>query len=261
MNRIVVLGGSQSMATLEELIEDYIVKYCRGEFSSDQQVEAFNAILLEVRTDLRFLQYRDRRYPDEYENASELMWEHFKRNLCEATTAEKPYLETRTYAVPRLLASLKGNLENIKTKRYKEEARREQPRMGSEGILVDPVDNLPSPEPETQPAYDVEKVWQTFLALLEADATGELNDPTHTLQGKAKTTHTLQGKAKTTQKPYKLTAQTFLLMRYRDRMGLQQIADTLDIPRGSVQGGAKPTKWKELARRFAQKAIDSQSEE
>jgi DNA-directed RNA polymerase specialized sigma24 family protein len=243
--------GSKSMATLEEKLEDFIFKHCRETIPQPQRVAEMNAILRDINKDRRFLQYRNSENPDDYEDALRLMWRHFERNLCEATTARKvgSYYKTRTYAVNRLLASLKGNLQNIRKNRYQEEAKKEQPRMDSDGVYVDPLDELPSPESEPEPEYDPAGVWKIFLELLEENSTGELNDKANTLHGVKASTR------ETTKEPYTLTAQTYLLMRHRDGMTIQQIADELDIPRGAVQGGAKPTRWRDLARKFAQMAM------
>ena len=41
---------------------------------------------------------------------------------------------------------------------------------------------------------------------------------------------------------------------------IQQIADALDIPSGSVLGGVKPTRWKALARQYVEMAREEVSE-
>ena len=172
------------------------------------------------------------------------MWRYFFLNLCEATTARKSgsFFETCDYAVGRLLTNLDGHLKNIEKRRQKEASHQEEPRINDDGYITDPVDNIPNPEPEL-----ASRQFEAFVKLLEEDRKGELNAKDFTICGTTRTT----------KKPYMLTAQTYLLMRYRDDMTIQQIADELDIPRGSLQGGAKPKKWKALARMYAQMAMDS----
>jgi RNA polymerase sigma factor (sigma-70 family) len=111
-----------------------------------------------------------------------------------------------------------------------------------------PVYELPNPEPELD--LDLIEVFEVFLQLIERDPEGELKHEENTLRGKK--THTGE--------TYALTAQTYLLMRYRDNMTIQQIADELCIPRGSLQGSIKPKKWKELAYKYALMAKESISE-
>jgi hypothetical protein len=176
------------------------------------------------------------------------MWRYFLLNLCETTTARKSgsFLETRHYAVGRLLTNLDGQLKNIRERRQKQSSQEKLGQMNEDGSVADTFDNVPNPEPELVSR----RQFEIFLHLLETDPTGELNDETNTLRGKTKTTN----------KPYALTAQDYLLMRHRDEMTIQQIADERDIPRGTLQGGAKPTKWKTLERKLAQMAMDSVSE-
>ena len=155
------------------------------------------------------------------------------------------FLETRTYAVGRLLTNLKGHLKNIQKQMQDDFFWQEQPRT-SDGDITNLVDDVPNPKPEL-----ASRQFEAFIKLLEDDPEGELNDKGNTLCGKKVTTD----------EPYKLTAQTYLLMRHRDDKTIQQIADELDIPHGSVQGQkGKPKKWKELGCKYAQMAIDSVSE-
>jgi hypothetical protein len=239
--------GSRSM-TLEEQLEDLILKCCQETKPQPQRVAGLNAVFRDIYNDHRFLQYRNAKNPDDYEDALCLMWQHFSRNLCEATTAKKSYYETRSYAVNRLLASLKGNLKNLWAQRRKRESQQEQPFIDSNGNFIDPIDKVPCHEPE--PDFDPEMVFNEFLRLLAEDKEGELKAEVNTLHGIKKS------KKGTTQETYALTAQTYLLLRYRDDKTIQQIADEQDISRGSLQGGSKPRKWKELARKYAHMAMD-----
>jgi hypothetical protein len=150
------------------------------------------------------------------------------------------------YAVPRLIKSLRGNLKNIRQERYEEEAIQAQPHMGDDGGFGDILEEWIEPEPDPEPEYDPVEVWRVFLELLEEDPEGELNA----------STNTLKGITKTTEQPYVLSAQTYLLMKHRDKMTIHQIADTLDIRHGSVLGGVKPKKWRDLAHKYAQMAKD-----
>jgi hypothetical protein len=171
------------------------------------------------------------------------MWQYFVRNLCEATTARTSgsFFQTRTYAVGRLLTYLDGQLKNIQKQSQTQSSGRTEPRIDDDGNLVNPVDELPNSEP------DLAKLqFDTFVHLLETDPTGELNAEDNTLCGR--------------EGAYTLTAQTYLLMYYRELKTIHQIASELHIPRGSLQGGTKPTKWKALARKYAQMAINSVSE-
>lgn len=233
--------------TLETRLELWIIARCHEQNPRPQRVAELNAIFRSIYSDRRFWRYRNDGNRDDYEDALSRMWQYFIQNLCETTTARTSgsFLETRAYAVGRLLNNLEGQLKNSQERRRREISRREEPRMNGEGVVIDPVDQLPNPEPEI-----ASRQIETFLKLLEQDQAGELNDPANILRGTTKTT----------QEPYALTAQTYLLMLHRDKKTIQQIADELDIPRGSLQGGAKPTKWKALARKFVQMAMDSVSE-
>jgi hypothetical protein len=246
--------GSGSM-TLEERLQNWIVARCHEQNPSPQREIELNAIFREIDKDRRFRRYRrflqhpKAKNPDDYEDALSLMLQHFFRNLCEATTAKKSYYETRLYAVRRLLTSFKGNLKNIRIQRQARASRLEQPFIDSNDNFIDLIDKVSCPEPDLEP--DPVVVFNEFRRLLAEDKEGNLNAETNTLRGIKESTK------KTTQERYALTAQTYLLMRYRDDMTIQEIADELDIPHGSLQGGAKPAKWKALARKYAQMAKDS----
>ena len=230
--------------TLEALLKIWIVARCYKQNPEPQSVAELNAIFRQIYSDRRFYRYRNDGNCDYYEDALLLMWRYFFLNLCEATTARKSgsFFETCDYAVGRLLTNLDGHLKNIEKRRQKEASHQEEPRINDDGYITDPVDNIPNPEPEL-----ASRQFEAFVKLLEEDRKGELNAKDFTICGTTRTT----------KKPYMLTAQTYLLMRYRDDMTIQQIADELDIPRGSLQGGAKPKKWKALARMYAQMAMDS----
>lgn len=257
--------GPKSM-NLEERLEIWIVAHCLKTNSRGLGVAKLNAIFRKIYTDRRFWQYLNNDNRDYYEDALSLMWRYFFLNLCEATTARKSssesnlilriyffkwmvesssyrlmryafskifsplsFLETRTYAVGRLLTNLKGWLKNIQEQRKKQLGRNED-------------DALPNSKPELASLQ-----FEAFLKLLETDRRGELNDKDNTLYGR--------------DGAYTLTAQTYLLMYHRDQKTIQQIADELNIPRPSLQGqGGKPEKWKVLARKYAQMAMDSVSE-
>lgn len=243
--------GSQPM-TLEERLEIWIVARCHEKNSQRQRVAELNAIFRLIYTDRRFYRYRNDGNRDYYEDALSLMWRYFSFNLCEAKTARKSgsFLETCNYAVGRLLVNLEGHLKNIEKQRQKEASHQEEPRINNDGDVTELGDNVPNPKPEL-----ASRQFEAFLKLLEEDSEGELNAETNTLGGIKETTK------ETTREPYALTAQTFLLMRHQEDKTIQQIADELDIPRGSLQQGkGKPAKWKVLERKYAQMAIDSVSE-
>jgi DNA-binding transcriptional regulator YiaG len=275
---------------LETRLEIWIVARCQEIHPQPRRVAELNAIFSSIYSDPRFWQYRNTSNYDYYEDALSKMWDYFFHNLCEVKTARKKsplvpvifwwkwylklendqpinfkifeswffclaehhlsrkarsFLETRDYAVGRLLVNLKGHLKNIGIAQG-EISHIQPPPMGETNI--DPIHSWPNPEPNL-----ALRQFEAFLYLLETDPTGELNAKTNTLHGiKAST-------KETTQEPYTLTGQTYLLMRHRDDMTIQQIADTLDIPRGTLQGYGKPTKWRELERKFAQMAMDSVS--
>jgi hypothetical protein len=282
---------SRSMS-LETRLEIWIVAHYQEKNPRPRRVAELNAIFNSIYNDPRFWQYRNVKNYDYYEDALLQMWESFLLNVCEVKTARKKsplisatfwwkwylklendhpidlerldswffclaehhlsrkarsFLETRDYAVGRLLVNLKGHLKNIEIAGGKTPI--EPPPTGEDGTEINPFDRLPNPEPDlTRLQFDA------IVHLLETDPTGELNAKTNTLHGiKAST-------KETTQEPYSLTAQTYLLMHYRDDMTIQQIADTLDIPRGTLQGRGKPTRWKELGRKLAEMAIDLVSE-
>jgi hypothetical protein len=221
--------GSKFM-TLEERLETWIVARCREKEPQPQRVRELNSLFENIYNDRRFYRYRNAENRDYYEDALSLMWRYLLRNLCEAMgRANSSFLETRTYAVGRLLTNLKGHLKNLQR---------------------DP--NLPDLPPELpSPKLSVASLqFEEFLKLLATDATGELKA----------NENTLRGKNKTTDEPYELTAQTYLLMRHRDEKTIQAIADELGIPRGTLQGGSKPTRWKALERKLAEIAVDSISE-
>jgi hypothetical protein len=254
--------GSKSM-TLEERLETWIVAHCLEENPRPQRVRELNAIFREIYNDRRFWKYKNIGNPDDYEDALFLMWRYFLNNLCEAKTARirGSFLEYPSYAVGRLLKSLEGNIKNIWKKNSEEQGCRVQPPLDSGGNNADPIGQLPYPEPEpeepglslTSFLYILETSMHflecqpnTFLDLLEKDPDGELKEEINTLSGKTKTT----------KEPYTLTAQTYLLMIYRDGKTIHEIADELDISRGSVQGGAKPQRWRELGRKYSEIAMN-----
>lgn len=271
---------------LEARLEIWIVARCREQNPRPRRVAELNAIFRDIYTDPRFWRYRNEENWDYYEDALSRMWQYFFLNLCEATTARKSsvgsnlflriyffkwivelssyslmryafakifsplsFLETRTYAVGRLLTDLNGQLKNLQNRRRKEASIQVWGGTNDNGeVTAPPFDNVPNPEPEL-----ASRQFEAFLKLLEEDPTGKLNEKDNTLRGKKVTTN----------EPYELTAQTYLLMRYRDDKTIQQIADELDIPRGSLQDQrerGKPGKWKALERKLAQMAIDLVSE-
>ena len=233
--------------TLEKQLEIWIEARCHETNPHPRRVAELNAIFRGVYKHRRFWQYRNEGNRDYYEDALSLMWQYFMGNLCEVTTARTSgsFLETRTYAVGRLLTNLDGQLKNIREWRERQFSREKPPRLNEDGTVADPFDEVPNLAPELASLQ-----FEAFLKLLEEDPTGELNDKANTLCGKKVTT----------QEPYALTAQTYLLMRRRNDKTIQEIANELDIPRGALQGGAKPTKWKALERKLAEMAMDSVSE-
>jgi hypothetical protein len=232
--------------TLEEKLELWIEAYCCEPSPHPRRVAELNAIFREIYNDRRFWRYRNVENRCYYEDALSKMWLYFWNNLCETTTAKTrgSFLETRTYAIGRLLTNLKGNLRNINIQMQKDLTSQEHPRINGDGVVKDPISELPNPEPNL-----ALRQFKEFLNLLEEDPMGELQDPVNTLCG--------------TKKPYELTAQTYLLMRYRDDKTIQQIADELDIPYGTLQGqgSGKPARWKALARKYAEMAINNLEED
>jgi hypothetical protein len=243
------LTALQSM-TLERRLENWIIASCCEERPlTRQRFRELNGIFYTIYTDPRFWQYRNNTNRDYYEDALSLMWRYLHGNLCtvpKKSKAQKSFLETPRYALGRLLLNIQGHLQNIQNQRQREQNCQEQPRIGDDGQVIDPVDALPNPEADL-----ATRQFDEFIRVLEMDPEGELKDPANTLKGKT---------TRETKDPYSLTAQTYLLMRHRDDMTIQNIADRLEIPRGALQGGAKPTKWRELAQKYAQMAIDSVSE-
>ncbi len=237
---------SKSM-TLEERLEMWIEARCHEKNPQPRRVAELNTILLKIYQNRRFWQYRTAENRGYYEDALSKMWLYFCNNLCEVETARTSgsFLETCHYALGRLLINLKGHLTNIQKQLQIELGIFIQPGSDEDDVLPDIFDRVPNPEPEL-----LVRQFDALVELLEADPNGELTAETNTLRGKTKTT----------QEPYALTAQTYLLMRYRDDMTIQQIADRLNIPYGTLQGGGKPAKWKALARKYAQMAIDEVSE-
>jgi hypothetical protein len=238
--------------TLEERLEIWILAHCTEKDPRPQRVAELNAIFRSIYDDRRFWRYQNAENRHYYEDALSLMWRFFMRNLCEATTAKTSgsFLETRSVAVGRLLVSLKGNLKNLWPVISERASGREPPRLNADGTIDDPVDGLIYPEPEPEPEPDPQIVFNVFLKLIAEDPEGELNHKDNTLRGRKINT----------EEPYELTAQRYLLMRYQENKVIQQIADELYIPRGSVLGGVKPKRWKELARKYAQMAKNLVSE-
>lgn len=237
--------NSPSM-TLEKRLEMWIKARCLEQDTPSPSFIQLNHIFREVYNDKRFWRYRTKDNDAYFEEALSLMWRYFLRNLCTATTAKTnvSFLDTRDVAVGRLLKSLQGNLKNLQKRRNQEHLRHEH-RIDVDGRPIDPQDYLPDTQPNlAQLQYDA------LIHLLETDPTGELK----------KEKYTLKGLKKTSQKPYLLTAQDYLLMRYRQDMSIREIAKTLDIPVGSLTGGTKQRRWKELEQRFAQQAINSVAE-
>lgn len=229
--------------TLEALLKIWIVARCYEQNPRPRRVAELNAIFRQIYSDRRFYRYRNDGNRDYYEDALSLMWRYFSLNLCEVRTARKSgsFLETCNYAVGRLLVNLEGHLKNIEKQRQKEASHQEEPRINNDGDIIEPLDKVPHPKPELASSQ-----FEAFLKLLEEDPTSELKDEVNTLRGR--------------EGAYTLTAQTYLLMYYREQKTIHQIAEELNIPRGSLQGGIKPTNWKALARKYAQMAIDLVSE-
>jgi hypothetical protein len=245
LNRNSWLDLKSMTLTLEKRLEIWIVAHCHEQSPRPRRVTELNTILLEIYNDRRFWKYRNNGNRDYYEDALSLMWQYFFRNLCEATTARSSgsFLETHTYAVGRLLINLQGHLKNIQ-ERERKELNLQVTQRKEDGTIKELDEYVPNPKPELAPLQV-----EAFLHLLETDPTSELNDRANTLCGETVTM----------KEPYTLTAQTYLLMRHRDEKTIQQIADELDIPRGTLQGRGKPTKWKELERKLAEMAMDSVS--
>jgi hypothetical protein len=230
--------GYKSMATLEERLKIWIEAHCLEKNPRPQRVFELNVMLREIYNDRRFWKYRNQGNRNYYEDALSKMWDYFFLNLCETTTARRsgPFLKTCDYAVGRLLVNLKGHLKNIEKHIRYDMDLYEEPHPNGDGTFTHPIDKVSYPEPGLMEQY-----FNALVELLETDPTGELNDKANTLEG-----------TKTTQGPYKLTAQSYLLMKYRDGMTILDIAEKLSIPRGSVLGGKMPTKWKELKRKYDQ---------
>jgi hypothetical protein len=236
-------SGQESMTTLtlEKRLEDWIYAECNEpKPQTPRRFRELNVIFRDIYLDPRFWRYQNQGNFDYYDEAISRMWRYFRRYLCQAPPEIKSgsFLETRTYAVGRLLTNLKGHLKNIQIDLGKSNGLLLQPKPDPDGMDINPVEMLPNPEPDL-----AVRQYEAFIQLLKKDPTGELTVEENTLRGR--------------EGAYTLTAQKYLLMRHEDEMTIQEIADTLGIPRGSVQGGAKPTKWKELERRLAQMAIDS----
>lgn len=272
--------------TLEKKLEMWIeASCCDVRPITRQRFKELNDIFSTIYTDHRFWCCRNAENRDYYEDALSKMWLYFRNNLCEVTTARKrsplvplafwwkwyleiennpsdlerfeswffcfadhqlsmkarSFLDTRDYAVGRLLKNLKGHLQNIPLDMIPQES----PRINEDGNLKDPINELPNPEPNVDLLQ-----FEKFLDLLEEDATGELKDKPNTLFGKTVKT----------QETYTLTAQIYLLMRYRDDKTIKQIAIKLDIPVQSIYSSPKLTRWKALARKYAEMAMDEVSE-
>jgi DNA-directed RNA polymerase specialized sigma24 family protein len=228
--------------TLEKKLEMWIEAYCCDVRPiTRKRFKEMNDIFYTIYNDRRFQKYQNAK---NFGDALSNMWLYFFNNLCEVTTARTSgsFLDTRDYAVGRLLTNFKGHLQNIESQMWKDMIRQEQPRINEDGNLKDPINDLPNPEPNL-----AVRQFEEFLNLLEKDPMGELQDPVNTLRG--------------IKKSYELTAQTYLLMRYRDDKTIQQIADQLDIPRGTLQGSAKPTRWKALAHKYAEMAMNNLGQE
>jgi hypothetical protein len=223
--------------TLEAQLALWIEATCLQKNPQPRRVVELNRILVSVYNDRRFWKYRTSDNHAFYEDALSQMWEYFFRNLCTAAVTArkgKSFFDDRQYAVGRLLKYLQWRLFD-----FQKQPPQPKPTDGE----IDPITIVPSPPP------DPEALWlQAFLALLGEDPTGELRDEKNAMRG------TCTNNPKT----YELTAQRYLLMRHRDGLKIQEIADELDIPRGSLQGQrGKPLKWKELERKLAQLAWDS----
>jgi hypothetical protein len=236
-------SGQESMTvlTLEERLKNWIYAECNEpKPQTSQRFHELNVIFRDIYLDPRFWRYQNQGNFDYYDEAISRMWRYFQSYLCQAPSEIKSgsFLETRTYAVGRLLTNLQGHLKNIQIDISKNNSLLLQPKPDPDGMDINPIEMLPNPEPDL-----AVRQYEAFVELLKDDPTGELTAEENTLRGR--------------EGAYTLTAQKYLLMRHEDDMTIQEIADTLGVPRGSVQGGAKPTKWKELERRLAQMAIDS----
>jgi hypothetical protein len=274
--------GSKSMTTLEERLQHWILDRCHEENPRPRRLAELNAIFRDIYNDRRFWQYKNKENYNYYEDALSGMWKYFFLNLCEPKTARKrralvlltfwwkwfekirsdpfmqfekfelwffclaehhlsrkarSFLDTRDYAVGRLLINLKGHLKNIQKQIGEELDIYEPHQISEDGTVIALIDVLPNPDPDL-----VARQYNEFLSLLEENPTGELTDKENTLCGK--------GGA------YTLTAQTYLLMRYRDDMTIHGIADKLGIPHGTLQGRGKPDRWKVLSQKYEQMAKD-----
>ena len=171
---------------LEAQLELWIAARCYETNPRPHRVAELNAIFRHIYTDRRFWRYRNDANRNDYEDALSLMWRYFMLNLCEATTARKSgsFLETRTYAVGRLLTNLNGHLKNIREQKQQESSRQDKGRINDDGAVADLVNEVPNPKLELASLQ-----FEAFLKLLETDPTGELNDSSNTLRGTMTTTH------------------------------------------------------------------------
>jgi hypothetical protein len=103
---------------------------------------------------------------DVYPDALQRTWLYFCRNLCEATTG-KCYSPEKATIVTWLNAYLKWEILRLKIEENAHRQRIAQPYIGSDGEMVDRVNDIPSPEADSSMPDEIRE-W------LRTDPSGQL---------------------------------------------------------------------------------------
>jgi hypothetical protein len=107
-----------------------------------------------------------RKNSDVYPDALQRTWLYFCRNLCEATTGEC-YCPEKATIFTWLNAYLKWEIHRLEIEQGKRYKKFIQPYVGSDGEMIDPVENIPSPEADSSIPPEIRE-W------LWADPSGQL---------------------------------------------------------------------------------------
>lgn len=154
------------MADIETLLKQWVAEACKYPPGSRQRQYYLTKVIRAVSKKL----WQER--TPYYEDAMQKTWVYFCRNVCEANSAKGKYDPTKSNVTTWLNNHLRFRLKDAKSQQSLEEQRRVSPyrrgsRTGERGELVDPIDQIPAPEP-------VPDLLSQVRAWIAADPTGEL---------------------------------------------------------------------------------------
>lgn len=155
--------ASRSTDNWHQELQQLVQQVCQYPVKNPQRRRGFNQIIRRIQQSGKLW----RESVPYYEDALQDTWLHFSRNLCETTTAEKPYCDPNCSIIARLNAYLKRRLQDYGTKATAEQKQRVPQQIDSSGKVLDPLEQIASPVP-TPSLLEAVQVW------VEADESGEL---------------------------------------------------------------------------------------